>query len=41
MVEIVFLQGGGGGMFQQQNVNPYEIYNNCIQLNIFFHYNIF
>ena len=38
---------GGGGVseiqylvYQQDNVNPFEIYNNWIQLNIVFHVNI-
>ena len=33
----MLLREGVFNIFQQQNVNPYEIYNNCIQLNIVFH----
>ena len=43
MAEIVFLRGGGRGVseiqcqYQQNNVNPFEICNNWIQLNMVFH----
>ena len=43
MAEIVFYRGGGGVSeiqcvtFQQNNVNPYGIYNNYIELSIDFH----
>ena len=42
MGEIVFFRGGGVSeiqcvIFQQNNVNPYEIYNNYIELSIVFH----
>ena len=43
MAEIALFRGGGGVseihcvIFQQNNVNPYGIYNNCIELSIDFH----
>ena len=43
MAEIVFLRGGGGGsekqclIYQQNNVNPFEISKYWIQLNMVFH----
>ena len=46
MAEILFLwrRGGGGGVseikciiFKENNDNPYEIYNNCIEISIVFH----
>ena len=39
MAEImVFLCGGGGGSkYHQNNVNPFEICNNWIQLNMVFY----
>ena len=45
--EIVFLRGGRGVseiqclIYQQNNINPLEICNNWIQLNIVFHVIIF
>ena len=49
MAEIVFLRkGGGGGMkynalyvYKKNNVNPFEICNNWIKLNMMFHVIIF
>ena len=40
MAEIVFFRGVSEiecVIFQQNNVNPYEIHNNYIELNIVFH----
>ena len=42
IAEIAFSGGGGVSeihciIFQQNNVNPYGIYNNCIELSIDFH----
>ena len=42
MAETVFFRGGGVSemqcvIFQQNNVNPYGIYNNYIELSIDFH----
>ena len=40
MAEIVFFRGVSEiqcVIFQQNNVNPYEIYNNHIELSIVFH----
>ena len=45
MAEIVFLRGGGGSkihrlIYQQNNVNPFEICNNWIELNMVLHVTI-
>ena len=40
MAEIVFFRGVSEiqcVIFQQNNVNPYEIYNNYVELSIDFH----
>ena len=41
MAEIVFRRGGGSDIqciiFKQNNVNPYEIYNICVEISIVSH----